>query len=641
MKPFLSKSLNTISLNDNPDSIASSSLALMDSNLYSDALAGFNRCLDISKNLSLDNRYIADVLANIGICHSKLGNYHESVSNFVNSYKLFANTLVKIKFWEVIGSDNFAINSSQMKVIHNYIEFMAGESEDFYFEKYSTRLLYYYLQMTGFDELFYDEKNFDFLTYNFSDFNDDDSRRFFTHEFVLNSLSTELIKDVYQERLFSKIRYELLKLCVSNKITKKNIVPSFILALSKQNALNEYISVPSDDEVTLLQSLIKGLNLSAENLDDNLFKISLISCYSSLVSSLNSTRDIITSYNGDDKNFKEILKLHFLDQDKIIEIKRKYLSDSNVDTINSNITLNIKNQYEDRPFPTWSALKVSPNLKYNHYDYVFNTLNLKSLDEPSNIKNVLIAGCGTGQHGILRALECKDINFTAIDISSTSLAFAIKKAQDLNLSNIKFYLDDINTFSSNEFKFDVIECVGVLHHLEDPLFGLKNLKKSLTDEGLLLLGLYSKISRNYMLSFSRRIISDHMLDKSDTSVYKFRDLIINSQNSSSEFNNLQISKLQQFRDFFSLSGLRDLLFNEHEIEFTIDGIETLIKDAGMEFFNFQFRDFSSIKLKMDNFSKKSSLKLAPSSLKNWSSFENEYPGTFIEMYLIWLRKSDI
>ncbi len=48
-------------------------------------------------------------------------------------------------------------------------------------------------------------------------------------------------------------------------------------------------------------------------------------------------------------------------------------------------------------------------------------------------------------------------------------------------------------------KFDVIECSGVLHHMKEPLEGLKVLLELLEPHGFLKLGLYSEISRQHIV----------------------------------------------------------------------------------------------------------------------------------------------
>ena len=62
----------------------------------------------------------------------------------------------------------------------------------------------------------------------------------------------------------------------------------------------------------------------------------------------------------------------------------------------------------------------------------------------------------------------------------------------------------------NEFseigKFDIILCMGVLHHLSNPIKGLKNIKNVLEKDGIIFLYLYGKLGgHNRMLN--KRLIS--------------------------------------------------------------------------------------------------------------------------------------
>ena len=56
--------------------------------------------------------------------------------------------------------------------------------------------------------------------------------------------------------------------------------------------------------------------------------------------------------------------------------------------------------------------------------------------------NVLVAG-GTGQHAITTATKYKNSFITAIDLSSKSLGYAKRKANELKIDNINFIKMDI------------------------------------------------------------------------------------------------------------------------------------------------------------------------------------------------------
>ena len=55
---------------------------------------------------------------------------------------------------------------------------------------------------------------------------------------------------------------------------------------------------------------------------------------------------------------------------------------------------------------------------------------------------------------------------------------------------------DIENIQLLNKKFDFIECVGVLHHMDNPFIGLKKLSLSLKNGGIMFIGLYSENANN-------------------------------------------------------------------------------------------------------------------------------------------------
>ena len=51
-----------------------------------------------------------------------------------------------------------------------------------------------------------------------------------------------------------------------------------------------------------------------------------------------------------------------------------------------------------------------------------------------------------------------------------------------------------------ERRFDVIECVGVLHHMEDPVAGWRVLRRLLEPGGYMKIGLYSERARRHIVA---------------------------------------------------------------------------------------------------------------------------------------------
>jgi ubiquinone/menaquinone biosynthesis C-methylase UbiE len=99
---------------------------------------------------------------------------------------------------------------------------------------------------------------------------------------------------------------------------------------------------------------------------------------------------------------------------------------------------------------------------------------LGEYQSPEN-PEILVAGCGTGQNALNTALRFSNARVLAVDLSLSSLSYAMRKTKELKLSNIEYAQADIMELGSFERRFDLIECSGVLHHLGDPLAGWRML----------------------------------------------------------------------------------------------------------------------------------------------------------------------
>ena len=149
----------------------------------------------------------------------------------------------------------------------------------------------------------------------------------------------------------------------------------------------------------------------------------------------------------------------------------------------------MKRQYEENPFPRW-RFTLRP-IKGNDINEFTNRYSDTFFKKPE----ILIAGCGTGQQAMAWSAY-KDSKIYAVDLSSESLAYAIRKAKEKNIKNINFYHLDLLDIGLLNKKFDLIISTGCLHHMEKPEDGLESLVNVLKPEGLIYLGLYSKRGRS-------------------------------------------------------------------------------------------------------------------------------------------------
>ena len=62
------------------------------------------------------------------------------------------------------------------------------------------------------------------------------------------------------------------------------------------------------------------------------------------------------------------------------------------------------------------------------------------------------------------------------------------------MQNIDYMQADILDLGKQDEQFDIVESVGVLHHMDEPIVGWNKLKDYLKRSGLMKIGLYSESS---------------------------------------------------------------------------------------------------------------------------------------------------
>ena len=147
-----------------------------------------------------------------------------------------------------------------------------------------------------------------------------------------------------------------------------------------------------------------------------------------------------------------------------------------LDEIKDEISIKVKEQYEMHPYPRWVNISLPVNSE--PISDIVAQSRIKLFDNEINkisTPNILIAGCGTGQHSIATAAKFKNSSVLAIDLSLSSLAYAKRKTEDLNINNIEYMHADILKLDKLKKQFDIVESTGVLHHMKNPIAGWKAL----------------------------------------------------------------------------------------------------------------------------------------------------------------------
>jgi 2-polyprenyl-3-methyl-5-hydroxy-6-metoxy-1,4-benzoquinol methylase len=298
--------------------------------------------------------------------------------------------------------------------------------------------------------------------------------------------------------------------------------------------------------------------------------------------------------------------------------------------IQNTVSQSVREQYEENPYPRWIKTGIRNNGRAIDAILGRAPLRLELGDYVSPEKpEILVAGCGTGQHALVTASKFLNSRVLAVDLSLSSLAYAARKTRDLGFSNIEYGQGDIMELGSLGQRFDLIECVGVLHHLGDPLAGWRVLVDLLRPRGLMKIGLYSEAARQDVVA-ARSLIAEQGYMTSPEDIRRCRQDII----AMAKDGNQEMANICNETDFFSLSNIRDLLFHVQEHRFTLPQIEEALASLKLKFLGFEMRDRGTLR----KFGESHPGRRESTSLSLWHQFELENPGTFRGMYQFWCMK---
>lgn len=289
--------------------------------------------------------------------------------------------------------------------------------------------------------------------------------------------------------------------------------------------------------------------------------------------------------------------------------------------IEDGVSQKVQTQYETYPFPLWDSLFIRES--GNSQD-----------SEMWADKDILIAGCGTGQESVMVGLTYPKSNITAVDLSKASLAYAQIKARQHGVKNITFGQADILKLESLGKTFDLITSCGVLHHMEDPFAGWSVLRKLLKPGGTMRIALYSKMARRPVTE-AREIIKKYGYAADDEGMRAFRE------KAEKVMRRKSLKMLKMARDYYNMNELRDLLFHVQEHQFTPAMIADYLDRLNLEFAGFippkKPRGLFTRPV-METYRKKFPDDPDGLDLKNWEIFEKKYPDTFIEMYQFFCKE---
>ena len=245
------------------------------------------------------------------------------------------------------------------------------------------------------------------------------------------------------------------------------------------------------------------------------------------------------------------------------------------------VSLLVQQQYEENPYPRWvrAVSDIKPMTVDRYFRKRFRSPAFRELGKVGDV-DILIAGCGTGQHPIETAQTFTGARVLAVDLSLASLGYAQRKTREAGLTNLELAQADILKLGSIGRTFDVIESSGVLHHLADPMGGWEVLLSLLRPGGVMHLGFYSELGRAEIVA-ARAFIAERGYGHSAADIRRCRQELATMDDGA------PYRKILGFIDFFSTSACRDLLFHVQEHRLTLPKIKAFLTENNLDFLGFE------------------------------------------------------
>ncbi|WP_292974817.1 class I SAM-dependent methyltransferase [Mycobacterium sp.] len=190
--------------------------------------------------------------------------------------------------------------------------------------------------------------------------------------------------------------------------------------------------------------------------------------------------------------------------------------------------------------------------------------------------DILIGGCGTNQAAVF-AFNNPGANVVAVDISQPSLDHQQYLKDRHGLHNLRLHLLPIEEVSTLGRQFDLVVSTGVLHHMADPLAGLKALAGCLRPDGVMALMLYAKYGR-IGVEFLESVFRDLDLRQDEISVQLVKDTLATLPADHPIQSYLKIA-----HDLRDDAALVDTFLHGRARSYTVDDCLDLVDSAGLVF----------------------------------------------------------
>lgn len=256
---------------------------------------------------------------------------------------------------------------------------------------------------------------------------------------------------------------------------------------------------------------------------------------------------------------------------------------------NSDDIKDVRDHYEALPYPPLEP-ETEKKVLTRTYTDALDIINHYCFEGKENFNDnfrVLVAGGGTGSATVYLAeqLRYKNAEVVHIDISEASIALARQRAALRNLNNITWIHDSLlNIPKLGLGQFDLINSVGVLHHLANPSQGLAALTAVLKSTGAMTLMVYGTYGRNGVYQMQELMRHINGGDEDIQSKLNRCKAILADLGEGHWFNDTQkyINDIKRYAD----AGIYDLLLHAQDRSYTVPELYEWLAPCDLKLLSF-------------------------------------------------------
>lgn len=401
-----------------------------------------------------------------------------------------------------------------------------------------------------------------------------------------------------------------------------------LVALARNCHLTGFVHTRSEGEARQVESILEAMTdrpLGTDPLDAH--RVALLASYVPLAE-WDRTPEVLDAFS--DGWAPELQPVLF---DQVVFPARELEHRERIPVLNTTqdrTSERVQALYELHPTPRWTGLRHrSPVSLAEYLARVFPWREVPGADQVREPR-ILVAGCGTGRDALERAGLFARSTVVGVDLSLASLAFATRRALEAGVDAVRFIQGDILALEAWEEEFDLVEAVGVLHHMADPEAGWRILAGRVRPGGFMRVGVYTRKGRG-PVERARAVAARSGWDRSHDGIRSIRTGLIRRMDGAAWGR-----ALLGAREFYSLDEFRGMVLHPHEDPFTLPRLQEILSRLELEFLGFGNVPAAH----RDGLVRESGGTGALSRLEAWIDYEAGNPGVFGDLYECWVRKPE-